>query len=130
MDPERDGECFYLVIGTDHNLELHMSKRFEDEAARIDSTLLPSDDLQDYIRISFATASKLEWDKQGRVLLPDKAVKRAKLGKELTLACVRDHLELWNRQDWDNFVESRLARVSELRSRARESVRKERGLDK
>jgi MraZ protein len=130
MDAEEDGDGFYVLIGTDGNLELFTSRRFEEEAGRADSTLLPSADLQDYYRICFATASKVEWDKQGRVLLPDTAVRRAGLGKDVTLVGARDHLELWNRADWDNFVEGRLARVAELRARARESVHRDRGVDK
>jgi MraZ protein len=130
MDPQTDGDGFYVLIGTDGNLELYTSRRFEEEAGREGSTLLPAAEMQDYYRISFATASKVEWDKQVRVLLPDTAVRRAGLGKDVTLVGARDHLELWNRADWDSFVESRLARVAELRARARESVHRDRGLEK
>ena len=49
----------------------------------------------------FASASDEVPDKQGRVLLPDKILKRAGILKEVTLIGVRDHLELWNRADWE-----------------------------
>ena len=127
MDPKDDGDAFYVLIGPDSNLELYTSKRFEAGAFQTATDLLPPAELQDFYRISYATASKVGWDRQGRVLLPEKAVQRAGLSKEVTLVGARDHLELWNRCDWDKFVESRLARVAELRARARESFHKEVG---
>jgi MraZ protein len=44
---------------------------------------------------------RVEMDKQGRILLPDKSLKRSNIQKEVTLLGVRDHLELWNRADWE-----------------------------
>jgi MraZ protein len=127
MDPKADGDAFYVVIGTENNLELYLSKRFEQEAFRMESTLLPSAELQDFQRISYATANRVELDKQGRILLPEKAVNRAHLAKEVTLVGARDHLELWNRTEWEAFVASRLARVAELRTRAREALLRDTG---
>jgi MraZ protein len=43
----------------------------------------------------------LEWDKQGRVLIPEKMRQRTALQKEVTLVGVRDHLEIWNRPEWE-----------------------------
>ena len=127
MDPKKDGEGFYVLIGTSNNLELYTFTQFEEEAFQTEGTLLSSAELQDFYRISYATASKVEWDRQGRVLIPDTAVQRAKLGKEVTLVGARDHLELWNRPEWEKYVEARLTGVAELRARARESVHKDLG---
>ncbi|MHC4301453.1 MAG: MraZ C-terminal domain-containing protein [Planctomycetota bacterium] len=47
-------------------------------------------------RISFALASKVELDGQGRLLLNERLRKRAGLKDQITLVGVRDHIELWN----------------------------------
>jgi DNA-binding transcriptional regulator/RsmH inhibitor MraZ len=48
----------------------------------------------------------LEWDNQGRVVLSEKVLSRARLGKEVTLVGANEHLELWNRSAWVDFRES------------------------
>ena len=53
-------------------------------------------------RFFFAGASEAEPDKQGRVMLP--ATLANDLGREVVVAGVRDHLEIWNREAWRDHV--------------------------
>ncbi|MGD1276641.1 MAG: hypothetical protein ABR964_05390 [Tepidisphaeraceae bacterium] len=62
--------------------------------------IAPSENIRDADHLHFALAARVEWDNQGRVVLPDRLLREAQLGKEVTLIGTRDHLELWNRQDW------------------------------
>jgi len=62
--------------------------------------IAPSENIREADHLHFALAARVEWDNQGRVVLPDKLLREAQLGKEVTLIGSRDHLELWNRQDW------------------------------
>ena len=51
-------------------------------------------------RFLFAGATDAEPDKQGRIMLPAPLVKHAKLDREVVVAGVRDHLEIWDRATW------------------------------
>ena len=53
-------------------------------------------------RFFFAGASEAEPDKQGRVALTPTLAKD--LGREVVVAGVRDHLEIWNREAWRDHV--------------------------
>ena len=53
-------------------------------------------------RFFFAGASEAQPDKQGRVALPATLAKD--LGREVVVAGVRDHLEIWNREAWRDHV--------------------------
>jgi MraZ protein len=53
-------------------------------------------------RFFFAGASEAEPDKQGRVMLPATLAKD--IGREVVVAGVRDHLEIWNREAWRDHV--------------------------
>ena len=53
-------------------------------------------------RFFFAGASEAEPDKQGRVMLPATLAKD--LGREVVVAGVNDHLEIWNREAWRDHV--------------------------
>jgi MraZ protein len=51
-------------------------------------------------RYFFAGASETEPDKQGRVMVPATLTKNAGIGREVVIAGVGDHLEVWDRTAW------------------------------
>lgn len=120
LDPERDGEAFFLVTGRDGRLWLYPERHYELLVSRDPSELTPSEDTLAFDRLMLGLASRVEWDRQGRVLLPDKALKRAGIGKDVTLVGARDHLELWNRADWESEREQLEARRRDLVERIRQ----------
>jgi MraZ protein len=51
-------------------------------------------------RFFFSGATETELDKQGRVNLPAALLEHAKLGRDVVVAGVHDHLEIWDRAAW------------------------------
>ena len=51
-------------------------------------------------RYFFAGAAEAEVDKQGRVIVPSSLGEYAGLGKEVVVAGIHDHLEIWDRAAW------------------------------
>jgi MraZ protein len=51
-------------------------------------------------RFFFSGATEAELDKQGRVMIPSSLAEHAGLGKEVVVAGIRDHLEIWDRAAW------------------------------
>jgi transcriptional regulator MraZ len=51
-------------------------------------------------RYFFAGAAEAELDKQGRVMVPSSLGSYAGLGKEVVVAGIHDHLEIWDRAGW------------------------------
>ena len=51
-------------------------------------------------RFFYAGASEAELDRQGRVMIPGALLEYAKLGREVVVAGVHDHLEIWDRAAW------------------------------
>ena len=72
--------------------------------AMVDAQLAPLDpfskEARNLKRFFFAAASAAELDKQGRVLVPPALYRHAKLGREVVVAGVHDHLEIWDRGAW------------------------------
>ena len=48
----------------------------------------------------FASGSDAELDKQGRMVIPVTLLTSAAIGREVTVAGVNDHLEIWDRAAW------------------------------
>jgi len=121
INPETDGDAFFAILGTNHKLWLYPDKYYQQLANQQPSDDIPAEDLLAYDLMKFSLASKLEWDKQGRMLIPEKVMKRYGLSKDVTLIGVRDHLQLWNTPDWAAYRESLLARSSEVTLRAKQA---------
>jgi len=125
IDSQRDGEAFFLVMGVDGRPWLYPERYYEQLVSRDPGELTPTQDVLDYDRMNLGMASRLEWDKQGRVLFPDKVLKRSGIAKEVTLVGNRDHLELWDRSQWEAERERLSARREEIALRIRQARRAE-----
>ena len=51
-------------------------------------------------RFFFAGAAEAVPDRQGRIMLPAALIQHAKLGRDVVVAGVYDHLEIWDRAAW------------------------------
>lgn len=100
IDPVADGEALFAVTGINGKLWMYPEKYYEALAARVESEMAPQAERLEFDLANFALACRLAWDKQGRILIPDRMLRKAGLGKELTVIGARDHAEIWNRQDW------------------------------
>jgi MraZ protein len=55
-------------------------------------------------RYFYSGASEAEPDKQGRVMLPTSLARNAGIGRDVVVAGVGDHLEIWDRAAWRDHV--------------------------
>ncbi len=121
INPEQDGEAFFLIVGINRVPWLYPERYYQDLVTQAVPEVTPGEDLLAFDQLNFALASRLDWDKQGRILVPDKTLRRTGLNREVTLIGARDHLELWNRADWDARREELLKRSSEIALRAKQA---------
>jgi MraZ protein len=69
-------------------------------------------------RYVFAGAAVAELDKQGRVLVPPDLLAHAALGKDVVVAGVHDHIEIWDRSQWADHVSAIEGSVGDVAERA------------
>ena len=62
-----------------------------------------TEELRDFERRIYPSASEIELDGQGRLVIPAKLREYASLGNEVTVAGVRDHIEIWDRKIWQEY---------------------------
>lgn len=122
IDVDEHGSNFYLVFGANGILCLYPEKYFEQIALAITPGTTAPDEAVAFERISFALASKVELDGQGRLLLNERLRKRAGLKDHITLIGVRDHIELWNSESWEQYLSDNMAQYQKQVSQARQIV--------
>lgn len=101
LDPERDGEEFFVVIGENKWPWLYPERAYEEMVAKLANEMSPGENKLAFEQLRFSMAEKVGYDKQGRLNVPPNCRKRTPLGREITMIGVRNHLELWNRADWE-----------------------------
>ena len=107
--PARFREAFasgvVLTRGLDECLDVYARAAWDTLVAERLAPLDPfSKEARELKRFFFAAASDAEPDKQGRVLVPAALTKHAGLGREVVVAGVHDHLEIWDRGTWADHV--------------------------
>lgn len=60
-------------------------------------------ELRDFERRIYPSANIIEMDGQGRLVIPANLRAYAKLDSEVTVAGVRDHIEVWDRATWQAY---------------------------
>jgi MraZ protein len=68
-------------------------------------------------RYFFSAAVEAAPDKQGRIMLPAPLLEHASLGREVVVAGVHDHLEIWDRATWRALVKEVEGRVEDVAER-------------
>lgn len=66
-------------------------------------------------RFFFSGAAETIPDKQGRIMLPPRPAERAQLERDVVIAGVYDHLEIWDRSAWR-------AQMSEIEENAEDAA--------
>ena len=122
IDADEHGGNFYLVLGANGILCLYPEKYFEQVALAVAPEATAPDEAVAFERISFALASKVELDGQGRLLLNERLRKRAGLKDQITLIGVRDHIEVWNSESWEQYLSDHMAQYQKQMSQARQVV--------
>ena len=100
IDPERDGTGVYITLGEHpRTLSIFTERGFEELAARIETEFMPGPDSRRFEVQFYALASYVDIDKQGRIVIPDRLRKKARVDADVFLVGQKYRIDLWNRAD-------------------------------
>jgi MraZ protein len=109
-----DGDSLYIAPGTDGSLALYTEDIFATLAARLTAASPAEQDVRAFSRLFYSQAQRVEFDTQGRIRIPAELAKLAGLSREAVMLGVFDHLEIWDRQRWENYLAQRQSRYDEI----------------
>ena len=108
----------YLAPGTDGSLALFTEDAFADLASRLAQNSPTAKDVRAFSRLFYARAQRVELDRQGRVRVPPELAQLVSLGSESVLIGVGNHVELWDRQRWEQYQTEKQTQYDEIAERA------------
>lgn len=94
-------------------LSVYPMGRWEEKSAEVVNGKA-NDELRDFERRIYPSASEVELDGQGRMVIPARLRAYAHIQSEVTVAGVRDHFEIWDRVTWQGYQEKLEAEGSNI----------------
>ena len=97
-------DTLYVTPGPDQCLWLFTRADLERLAEKLDQAPAADAEARVFRRLYFAQTEAVDVDRSGRILLPERLVQFANLRHDVVLLGVRDHLELWDQERWQNYL--------------------------
>lgn len=117
------GKKLYVALGNrPRTLALWPEEHFMAMAQQLPRSPIPDPDQLEYEQFFFSTAHGVDLDSQGRILIPDNLVQLSEIGSKVCIIGVYDHLEIWNHDEYQQFVLGNREQLLAMRHRARQSI--------
>ena len=94
-------EGLVLAPGTERCVNIYPLSEWRKLATTLTSGPITPNKLRRLNRAIFATAFRLNIDRQGRIALPVPLRQHAAIEDEVVIAGVNNYLELWNKEQWE-----------------------------
>ena len=107
------GENFIVTRGLDGCLFLYPKLEWDKKIEKF-KELPDTKDKRQFMRIFLSGATICEYDKQGRINIPNPLVEFAKLEKECIIIGVDEKLEIWSKERWEEFIANNEENLSDI----------------
>ena len=102
---EELGNNFIVTKGLEGCLFVYSITNFEKIVERLRKLPFMKQEVRMFMRLFLAGARELEFDKQGRINIPNSLLEYAKIKKECVIIGVLDRLEIWNEELYQKTVD-------------------------
>jgi len=90
----------YIMLGLDQNLMVMTASYYEQKAEKANEQSITNEDARMLKRLLFSTASRVEFDKAGRILIPQFLRSLANLQSSAMVVGVGELFEIWVPERW------------------------------
>jgi len=92
-----------ITRGLDNCLFVFGPKEWEALAAKLTALPLSQSNSRAFVRLMLSGAADVEFDAQGRILIPDYLRKYAGLDKKVVITGLYSRLEIWGEEQWEKY---------------------------
>lgn len=97
------GKKIMITAGLDNCLWIFTLAQWKKISEKLSSFSMLAADNRSFNRYMFGSATEVEVDSIGRILLPEFLVIRATLKNKVTVVGVQDRIEIWNENNWKKY---------------------------
>ena len=103
---EELGDNFVATRGLDNCLFIFPMDEWEQLSKKIANTPVTNKNARFFARFFISGATESTLDKQGRINIPTNLKEYAELEKEIVVIGLTNRIELWAKENWDQFLET------------------------
>lgn len=97
------GATFVITRGLDQCLFAYPLEEWKQLEERLKILPFTKADARAFTRFFFSGATECEWDKQGRVNIPQNLREHAGMQKECVVIGVSNRVEVWSKERWEDY---------------------------
>ena len=102
---EQLGEQFVITRGFEECLAVYSMDEWETVMKRLSELPSTQKSARRLKRMFLSYAVEVEPDKQGKVIIPSTLREMAHLDKEVLVVGQENHIEIWNEDNWNSYIE-------------------------
>jgi MraZ protein len=104
LDRDAEGNLTAILTrGFEQSLFLFSERGFAGVLSRLQTQPFGGEELRKMQRLFFSNTHTCELDASGRLLLPEKLRRFAKIEREVVMIGVAERVEIWDRKQWEKF---------------------------
>lgn len=97
-------ECVYVLKGFEGCLSLYLHDDFERFVANLSALSYNDPKARAYVRLAIGSVMEVALDSHGRLTFPSELLRRHKIGANVIILGVLDHLELWDKTAYEAYL--------------------------
>ena len=108
------GDKFIITKGLENCLYVYSKDEWDKLVSKFESLPFTKKDVRIFMRTFFSGAYTCEIDKSGRIVVSANLAMHAKLKKECVIIGANDRIEIWDKDEWNNFMNSYQDKISDI----------------
>ncbi len=108
------GNKVIITRGLEGCLFIYSEAEWNGIVSKLKALPFTKKDARSFVRFFLSGATIGEFDKQGRVVIPNSLVEYANLSKECVVIGVNDRLEIWSQEIWNKFMNDNNNSLSDI----------------
>lgn len=108
------GDNIVITRGLDGCLFGYNEKNWNSIMEKLNTLPFTKRDARNFTRFLTSGAVTLEFDKQGRINIPNYLCDYANLSREIVVVGVINRIEIWSKENWDKFMNENIDSLSDI----------------
>lgn len=114
-------EKFFVTRGLDACLFMFPEEEWRTQESKFKAIPFTKQQARAFNRLYFSGAAEVDFDKQGRILLPPYLKDFAQIKKEVIIAGVSSRIEIWSKEKWEEFYKNSRPSFEEIAEKLMDS---------
>lgn len=104
----------YIMKGFDGCLSVYDESSFNSYVEKLQNYSFNQAKQREFIRVILSSVVEMEADKVGRLSIPTATMRKYNIEKDVVVVGVGDHVEIWNKTKWEEYIEASDANLEEI----------------